>query len=69
MYLGIPEAEMTIIALAPSVFIVSILAVLRGYFNGRERIKVTANSQSLEQVLKTIFTFAIVEIFQKTIQV
>ena len=63
VYLGIPEAEMTIIALAPSVFIVSILAVFRGYFNGRERIKVTANSQSLEQVLKTIFTFAIVEIF------
>ena len=50
VYLGIPEAEMTIIALAPSVFIVSILAVFRGYFNGRERIKVTANSQSLEQV-------------------
>ena len=63
VYLGIPEAEMTIIALAPSAFIVSILAVFRGYFNGRERIKVTANSQSLEQVLKTIFTFAIVEIF------
>lgn len=62
-YLGIPEAEMTIIALAPSVFIVSVLAVLRGYFNGRERIKVTANSQSLEQVIKTALTFFIVEIF------
>ena len=44
VYLGIPEAEMTIIALAPSVFIVSILAVFRGYYNGREIIKFTANS-------------------------
>ena len=52
VYLGIPEAEMTIIALAPSVFIVSILAVFRGYFNGRERIKVTANFSNLE-----IFSF------------
>lgn len=44
-YLGIPEAEMTIMALAPSVFIVAISAVLRGYFNGREKISVTANSR------------------------
>lgn len=60
-YLGIPEAEMTIITLAPSVFIVSIASVLRGYFNGREKISVTANSQSIEQLLKTIFTIIIVE--------
>lgn len=62
-YLGIQEAEMTIMALAPSIFIVAISAVLRGYFNGREKISVTANSQSVEQILKTILTIVSVEIF------
>ncbi len=61
VYLQIPEAEMAIIALAPSVFLVSIASVLRGYFNGRENISVTANSQSLEQIFKTLFTILIVE--------
>lgn len=60
-YLQIPEAEMAIMALSPSVFLVSIASVLRGYFNGRENLSVTANSQSLEQVFKTLFTIIIVE--------
>ena len=59
-YLGIPEAEMTIMALAPSIFIVAVSSVLRGYFNGREKIRITANSQSLEQILKTILTIIMV---------
>ena len=59
-YLQIPEAKVSIMALAPSVFIVSITSVLRGYFNGRENIDVTAHSQSLEQIFKTIFTIIIV---------
>ena len=61
-YLQIPEAKMTLIALSPSVFLVSISSVLRGYFNGRESVEVTANSQSIEQVLKTILTIITVEI-------
>lgn len=61
-YLEIPEARMSIIALSPSVFLVSIASVFRGYFNGRENIKITANSQSLEQIYKTIFTIIVVEI-------
>lgn len=62
-YLGIPEAELTIVALSPSVFMVAISSVLRGYFNGREKISVTANSQSIEQVIKTMITVVMVEIF------
>lgn len=62
-YLNIPEAENIIIVLAPSVFIVATSSVLRGYFNGREKIYVTANSQSIEQLLKTFLTIIIVEIF------
>lgn len=61
VYLQIPEAEMTILAISPSVFLVSIASVLRGYFNGRENLSVTANSQSIEQIFKTIFTILIVE--------
>ena len=62
-YLGIPEAELTIVALSPSIFVVAITSVLRGYFNGRERISVTANSQSIEQIIKTVITIVSVEIF------
>lgn len=61
VYLQIPEAKLTILALSPSVFLVSIASVLKGYFNGRENLSVTANSQSLEQIFKTIFTILIVE--------
>jgi len=61
IYLKIPEAEVAILALSPSVFLVSVASVLRGYFNGRENLSVTANSQSLEQIFKTIITIIIVE--------
>lgn len=61
VYLQIPEAELTILALSPSVFLVSVESVLKGYFNGRENLSVTANSQSLEQIFKTVLTILIVE--------
>lgn len=60
-FLQIPEAEMTLVALAPSIFFVSISCVIKGYFNGRENLKVTANSQSLEQFFKTVLSVIIVE--------
>ena len=60
--LQIPESKYTLLALSPAVFFVSIASVLRGYFNGRETMKVTAKSQSLEQIFKTIFTIVIVEL-------
>ena len=60
--LQIPEAELTLVALSPSLFFVSIISVIRGYFNGIEKISVTAKSQILEQVFKTLFTIIIVEV-------
>lgn len=60
--LQIPEAELTLVALSPSLFFVSIISVIRGYFNGIEKISITAKSQILEQVFKTLFTIIIVEI-------
>lgn len=60
--LQIPEAEMTLVALSPSIFFVTIASVMRGYFNGREKISVTAKSQTLEQIFKTVLTIIVVEI-------
>ena len=60
--LKIPEAEMTLVALSPSIFFVSLICVIRGYFNGNGTLKVTANSQTLEQVFKTVFTILLVEL-------
>lgn len=61
-WLQISEAEMSLVALSPSIFFVSLICVIRGYFNGRECVKVTANSQSIEQTFKTLLTIIIVEI-------
>ena len=58
----IPESELTLVALAPAIFFVSISSVFRGYFNGRRTLKITARAQTLEQVFKTVLTIGIVEI-------
>ena len=62
VFLQIPEAELTLVALSPAIFFVSIASVMRGYFNGRDRISATAKSQTLEQIFKTALTIAVVEI-------
>ena len=61
-FLEIPEAEYSLITLSPSIFFVSIISVIRGYFNGRQNLSVTAKSQTIEQIFKTIFTILLVEI-------
>ena len=61
-WLQIPEAEMTLVALSPAIFFVAIACVMRGYFNGRQNIKATARSQTLEQIFKTALTIILVEI-------
>lgn len=61
-WLQIPEAEMTLVALSPAIFFVAISSVMRGYFNGRQNLKVTARSQTLEQIFKTALTVILVEI-------
>lgn len=58
----IPETELTLVALSPAIFFVSVASVMRGYFNGRDRISATAKSQTLEQIFKTLLTIAVVEI-------
>lgn len=62
VWLVIPEAELTLVALSPAIFFVAVICVFRGYFNGRGNMKATANSQTLEQLFKTVFTVLVVEI-------
>ena len=61
IWLQIPEAEYTLKSLSPSIFFVTLISVIRGYFNGMESLKVTAKSQTIEQIAKILFTFIIVE--------
>lgn len=61
-WLQIPDAEMTLVALSPAIFFVAISSVMRGYFNGRQNIKATAKSQTIEQIFKTALTILLVEI-------
>lgn len=59
--LEIPEAEESIKMLSPAIFFVSMGAVLRGYFNGKNEFKIGAKTQVLEQILKTFLTIIFVE--------
>ena len=61
-WIQIPEAELTLVALSPAIFFVSISSVFRGYFNGRRSLKTTARAQTLEQIFKTVLTIVVVEI-------
>lgn len=60
--LQISESSLSIKVLSPAIFFVSISAVLRGYFNGKNRFKVGAKAQVFEQIIKTVFTIIFVEI-------
>ena len=61
-WLAIPECEYTLVALSPAIFFVSISSVIRGYFNGIQKISDTAKSQTFEQIFKTTLTIVFVEI-------
>lgn len=51
---GVPEAWPTLVAIAPSLFFVSILSAYRGYFQGLQMMTPTAISQLIEQVGKLV---------------
>lgn len=60
-WIEIPESKNSLMILSPAIFFVAVSSVFRGYFNGMQQMRATANSQSLEQFLKTIFTIIFVE--------
>lgn len=64
-FLEIPEAALSLKVLSPAVFCVSVSSVVKGFFNGINRIKITAKVQFVEQVLKSFLTIILVEISSK----
>lgn len=50
--LGRPDASLTIMAIAPSLFFVAIISAFRGYFQGMQQMMPTAVSQVIEQAGK-----------------
>ncbi len=53
---GIDKAYLSIRALAPAILIFSVMAVLRGYFQGSKNMIPTAASQVVEQVFNAVFS-------------
>ena len=60
--LAIPEAELTLMCLAPSIFFVSLISVYRGYFNGYQNMRPMATSQTVEQLSKMSLSILLVEV-------
>lgn len=58
----VPEARLSLQVLSPSITFVTVASVIRGYFNGLDKVSVTAKAQALEQVFKTTITIAAVEV-------
>ena len=54
VWYGSPEANFAIMALAPTLFFISIESSLRGYFQGRANMVPTATSQIIEAVTKVL---------------
>ena len=61
--LKIPETYYTILTLAPTVFIVAIMAVFRGYFQGMNTMVPTAVSQVVEQIFNAVFSVYLAYLF------
>ena len=54
--IGSPDSYYTILTLSPTVFIVSVMSVFRGYFQGLGTTVPTALSQVIEQIFNAIFS-------------
>lgn len=57
--IGNSRTVYTMLALSPTIFFVSLMAVFRGYFQGMQDMRPQANSQIIEQLSKTVFTIAL----------
>jgi len=61
--LGSPESYHAILTLSPTVFLVAIMAVFRGYFQGMNNSVPTAISQIIEQIFNAVFSVYLAYIF------
>jgi len=62
-FFGVPGAALAVRTLAPTVLIVAMLAVFRGYFQGMKTAMPTAISQVIEQIFKVIITLWLAYMF------
>ena len=62
-FFNYPEAAYAVRALAPTIFVVAILTVFRGYFQGMNTMVPTAVSQVIEQIFNAIFSIWLAHIF------
>lgn len=60
-----PGAYYTLLTLAPTIFIVGIMSVFRGYFQGMNNMVPTAVSQIVEQLFNAVFSVLLAWIFVK----
>ena len=63
--IGSPDSYYTILTLAPTVFIVSVMSVFRGYFQGLGTTVPTALSQVIEQIFNAIFSIYLAYVLVK----
>lgn len=56
---NIPDSYYTLLTLAPTIFIVALLSVFRGYFQGMNTMMPTALSQIVEQIFNAIFSLGL----------
>ncbi|MCL2855271.1 MAG: polysaccharide biosynthesis protein [Defluviitaleaceae bacterium] len=55
-FLNMPEAQLALQMLTPTIFIVAVMSVLRGYFQGMATTVPTALSQLVEQIFNAVFS-------------
>ena len=67
-FFNYPEAANAIRALAPTVFIVALLAVFRGYFQGMNTMIPTAVSQVIEQIFNAVFSIWLAHVFYRAVR-
>lgn len=61
----LPDASYSLMAIAPSLFFVSVMSAYRGYFQGLQNMKPTAFSQIIEQLVKVAMGLALAYFFLK----
>ena len=68
-FFNFPDASYAVRALAPTVFVVALLAVFRGYFQGMNTMVPTAVSQVIEQIFNAVFSIWLAHVFFRAARV
>ena len=64
---GYPSAKYPLRVLAPTIFVVAVLGVLRGFFQGRKTMVPTAVSQIIEQIVNAVISILAAYLLMKSL--